>query len=915
MMHPTPRRRRRAALAPLATIATALLLTTGTAGAANAEPPARDAKLDVPPKTAPGLEPARDAVERLLGEASDGFDLAMLESADGADAYEITSKRNHVRVAATDSATAIAGVNAYLATIGQSVSWNVRNLDPEAALPLPAEPITATSNVSHRFYGNDTEDGYTGAYRTWDEWEREIDELAALGFNEVFMPVGSEAVYAEVLEQFGYSAEEARAWIPLPGHQPWWLLQNMSGYPAGTSEALLEERTELGRKIADRLRELDMTPVLPGYFGTVPTDFADRNADARVEPQGGWVGFQRPGWLDPNSAVFPAVAEAFYEASEEKLGASNAYKMDVLHEGGRRGSVDVPGATRAIETALQTAQPGATWVLLGWQNNPPEDVAAAVDPETTFIVDGLSDRWARGDLEAKWSGVPYAFGTIWNFGGHTTMGAELAKWNELFDEWLNRDGSRVDGIAALPEGGLNNPAAIDFFAGLAWRDGPIDVNAWFDAWTERRYGVDDPELKAAWRILAETAYTLPDNEGYSEAHDGLYGARPSLSASAAATWSPGSLSYDPDRFAEALDHLLAAAPAAGGNASYRYDLMDVARQVTSNTSRVLLPQLQQAYGMRDRAAFTGLSEEWLGNMDLLDAIVATQPQTLFGRWIADARAAGADAAEADRLEFDARSIVTTWGDRSAVDAGLNDYANREWQGLVSTYYKDRWERFFASIQTAFDIGRAPASIDWYAVGAEFTASTATSAFLTEPEGDIVELAGRAVEAHDATVPDVPEPPTAGEHFLSDLPFASVSLNAAYGPIERDTEIGEAAYGDGKPIRLAGVEYGKGLGVNSPTTIGFNLGGQCSAFAAVVGIDDIMNKAGASPNVIFRVVADGEVRYDSGAMTKGLAAEVDVDVTGVERLELVVDPNAAGSPAGQAEWWDRADWADAIVTCG
>lgn len=143
----------------------------------------------------------------------------------------------------------------------------------------------------------------------------------------------------------------------------------------------------------------------------------------------------------------------------------------------------------------------------------------------------------------------------------------------------------------------------------------------------------------------------------------------------------------------------------------------------------------------------------------------------------------------------------------------------------------------------------------------------------------------------------------------------MQLNPAYGPIERDTEIGEAAAGDGQPIRIAGVQYAKGLGMNSPTTVSFHLGGQCTRFTSVVGIDDIMNKAGASPDVIFRVLADGELRYDSGAMTKGLSAHVSIDVTGAQMLTLVVDPDAAGSPAGQAEWWDRADWADAEVVCG
>ncbi|WP_309128797.1 alpha-N-acetylglucosaminidase TIM-barrel domain-containing protein [Microbacterium sp.] len=913
-MSPTPRR---ALLALTASVAAVALATFGATSAANADDErVRYANLRVPAQTDESLEPARAALERILGDNADAFDLVTMPRTGDVDRYEVTSKRNHVRIAATDPATAITATNAYLGTVGQSISWNARNIDSAARLPLPQQPIRATSNVSHRFYGNDTEDGYTGAYRTWEQWQREIDELAALGFNEVFMPVGSEAVYAEVLQEFGYTDEEARAWIPLPSHQPWWLLQNMSGYPAGTSESLLDARAKLGRKIADRLRELGMTPVLPGYFGTVPTDFAERNPDARVEPQGDWVGFRRPGWLDPNSDAFARIASEFYQTSERLLGASGAYKMDVLHEGGRRGSVDVPAATRAIEAALQTAHPGATWVLLGWQNNPPADVAAAVDPATTFIVDGLSDRYdGRSDLERQWSGVPYAFGTIWNFGGHTTMGAELTTWNERYYEWLDKDGSRVDGIAAMPEGGLNNPVALDFFAGLAWREGPVDIDTWFDAWTERRYGVVDAELKAAWRILAETAYTLPDNDSYSEAHDGLFGATPSLSASRAATWSPGSFSYDPQRFAEALEHLLAAAPTAGANAAYRYDLMDVARQVTSNTSRLLLPQLQEAYGMRDRAAFTALSAKWLANIDLLDAIAGTQPQMLLGRWIADARAAAADSSEADRLEFDARSIVTTWGDRNAGSAGLNDYANREWQGLVGTYYKDRWMRFFDSIQTSFDTGRAPARIDWYAVGAEFTTSTDRSGFLTDPDGDIIALAERAQAAHLATARELPAPPSAGTHFLSDLPFAAIDINPSYGPVERDTEIGEAAAGDGQPIRIAGVQYEKGLGVNSPTTISFHLGGQCSRFTATVGIDDIMNKAGASPNVIFRVLADGELRYDSGAMTKGLSAHVSVDVTGAQMLTLVVDPNAAGSPAGQAEWWDRADWADAEAVCG
>ena len=35
---------------------------------------------------------------------------------------------------------------------------------------------------------------------------------------------------------------------------------------------------------------------------------------------------------------------------------------------------------------------------------------------------------------------------------------------------------------------------------------------------------------------------------------------------------------------------------------------------------------------------------------------------------------------------------------------LSDYANRDWDGLVETFYKPRWEMFFNAVLDAFDAG-------------------------------------------------------------------------------------------------------------------------------------------------------------------------------------------------------------------
>lgn len=867
----------------------------------------------------PAMISAEQVLQRWTGEAAAKFDLQVLPKSDGQDSYLVSASGGRVSIKASTPSTALAGFNAYLGrALHQSVSWNSSSLDLPALLPGIAE-FSDTANVAHRFVNNDTEDGYTGAYRSLADWKNLIDVYAMHGLNEVFLPVGSEAVYFDVFQQFGYSKADLLKWIPQAGHEPWWLLQNMSGSPDQMTESALNERAALGKSIADYLHSLGMTPVLPGYFGTVPDNFTTKNPAAKTVPQGGWAGgYQRPSWLDPTNSVFAPVAEAFFAASEQRLGSSTMYKMDLLHEGGKVGDVNVSSASKAVEGALQRARPGAVWVLLGWQNNPPQQVISAVNPATTFIVDGLSDRYAK-DRESDWKGIPYAFGTIWNFGGHTAMGSQLSLQNQRYFEWLHKSGSAMKGLAILPEGGENNPAAFDFFAGLAWRNGPVDLSQWFADFALRRYGQSDANAAAAWEILRATAYDLPSNDGWSEPAEGLYSAAPSLTAVNAASWSPTKQRYDSDALAKALPLLLLASPSVKKTATYQYDLMDVSRQVLSNLSRELLPKIKTSFENKNLADFQKGTELWLSSIDLMDQIAGTNSQQLLGKWLAAARAAGNSDAEKDANERDARSLITLW---SPELTDLNDYANREWSGLLGGYYKARWSAYFASLTAQLTGQGNQAAPEWNSMGQAFIAGTASyepeNGYRTEPQGDLLKLAAQAqlryteIKAFKPGLKPLPEPPGPGVTQLSDLPFVQDQFDARFGPTARDTEVGDMQTKIKRPLTLGGVVYPKGLGVNSPSTVSFNLAGQCSRFNAVAGIDATMDVLGKSPNVIFNVLADGKNIYSSGAFRGTVAGKqaplkIDLDLAGVKILALNVDPNGSTD-------FDRADWADAKVQC-
>lgn len=705
---------RRALLSAAGVLGAGTSLVSRSPAHAASRTPASGAAQDAPHATF-ATGPAADAVHRLLPGHADQFTLRALPTGDGEERFRVTGSTGHVTVEGTSPAVLLTGVHWYLKYVcGAHLSWNGSQTALPARLPAPARPLERSTALRHRFALNDTNDGYTAPYADWSYWERMIDILALHGCNEVLVIAGMEAVYQRTLMEFGYSDAEARAWLPAPAYQPWWLLQNLSGYGGPLSAGLIAARAQLGRRIADRLRELGMAPVLPGYYGHVPTGFAARyGGDAHVVPQGTWHGFERPDWLDPRTDAFAAVAAAFYRHQQDVFGAAGHFKMDLLHEGGTAGDVPVPDAARGVQRALDVAHPDATWVILGWEANPLPELLDAVDKSRMLIVDGVSDRYTSvTDREQDWGGTPYAFGTIPNFGGRTTLGARAHIWNEKFFAWRDKADSALVGTAYLPEATDRDPAAFELFSELAWSSGPVDRPAWFASYADFRYGARDDGARAAWGVLEATAYQQHAVQR-SDPHDSLFAARPDLAAARAAQYAPSDLTYDPARFDGALTGLLAVAAPLRRSGAYGHDLVDVARQALEHRSRQYLPRLKDAYDRGDEATFRTLTTLWLNLMRLTDDVAGTHPDFLLGPWVNDARRMATDDAERAEFERTAKALVTVWGDRTTAGT-LHEYANRSWHGLVADFYLPRWQTWLDELTDALHEGRAPTPVDWFA---------------------------------------------------------------------------------------------------------------------------------------------------------------------------------------------------------
>jgi alpha-N-acetylglucosaminidase len=610
----------------------------------------------------------------------------------------------------------------------------------ELSWPQLAEKIRLVSPYRYRYFFNYCTFSYSMAWWGWQEWERELDWMALHGVNLALAIVGAEAVWPKVLRRFGFGEDEIFKYLPGPAYLPWFHMGNLEGHGGPLSPAWLDRQVELGQRILARMRELGIEPVLQGFYGMVPSQLRLKRPAARVVPTGNWNGTTRPSLLDPTDPLFAEMAEAYYEEQERLFGPARFFGGDPFHEGGDPGQLDVTAGGRAIQQAMQAAHPGSIWVLQGWQENPSEALLRGLDPLHTLILDLFCETVSVCETRGGFKSIPWVWGAVLNFGGNTPSHGKLDLIARKLSQAAHRSNPPAPcGLGGLMEGFHSNPVNWELLFELAWLPEPFDLAAWLADYAHARYGKTDRHVEAAWRVFSETIYAQPG------AAEPLVCAQPALGLDRVTTWGSAQLAYEPARLEQAAGLFLEAADALGGVDTYRYDLVDITRQVLENRAQSLYHQVVAAFEHQKRADFDASCHDFLDLIDDLDRLLASRPEFLLGRWLTAARAMAADDREADRFEGNARMLLTTWGERAAaIEGGVNDYAYREWAGSIKGYYRPRWEMFFTDLRARLE-GSPRQEIDWFAWERGWVDRRDT--FPQEPDGDAVAIARQLHEKY------------------------------------------------------------------------------------------------------------------------------------------------------------------------
>lgn len=638
-----------------------------------------------------GPQAARGLVQRLLPGHADRFHFEVLPPVDGCDVFEIESRDDRVVIRGNNGVALAAGLNWYLNHFCHChVSLHGRQLNLPDPLPAVTPKVRQVTWTRHRYFLNYCCFGYSLPWWDWDQWEQLIDWMALHGVNLPLSVTGQEAVWQKICRELGMSDQEIAEFLAGPPYLPFQWMGCLDGWGGPLPQSWIDRHGELAQKILARQRELGMTPVLQGFTGHVPAAVAQKFPDARLH-RIEWIEWQTH-LLDPLDPLFARIARLFLEEQTRRFGTDHFYAADTFIEmTPPRGEVEyLDRLSRAIYHGMTATDPQAVWVLQGWAfmfkrefwtQDRVRAFLDAVPDDRLLVLDLFCESRPMWSETEAFCGKPWAWCNIQNFGNTVFLGGPLKKIAEELPRAREHAGSGwLAGLGFVNEGLGYNPVIHDLMFEMAWRNEPPDVESWITDYARHRYGRANAQAAEAWRNLLSAVYRVPSGSRSVVAR------MPTLAGQ-------GYPAYNNAQLAAAWEALLGASEALAEADTYRYDLVNVARQVLSNHAAVLHREVVKAWQAKDAPALEQASQRFLQLMGEMDELLATRPEFLLGRWLEDAKRWGTSDAERARFEWNARRVLTLWGEGPAID----DYARKEWSGMIDGYYRPRWERCFQEL--------------------------------------------------------------------------------------------------------------------------------------------------------------------------------------------------------------------------
>ena len=647
------------------------------------------------------VEQAQALAARLSAPLAGKVEFHKIDSEQGKDVFTLEGRGGKVVIGGNNANSMAVGLNRYLNRYCKvTVSWYA---DVPVQLPkvLPDVPNAerVTARVPQRFFLNYCTWGYTMPFWGWHDWERLIDWMALNGVNMPLAITGQEAVWYNVWTSLGMSGEQVRNYFTGPAYLPWHRMANIDGWCGPLPKEWLDSQTTLQQRIVERERALNMRPVLPAFAGHVPGELKKLFPDADIQALGGWAGFDqqyRTYFLNSEDPLYSRIQRLFLEEQTRLFGTDHIYGIDPFNE------VDPPSfepdylnkVTKHIYESLTAVDPEAEWLQMAWflyyqskdyTRERTRAMLTGVPQGKMTMLDyycEYKEMWREHD---SFYGLPFIWCYLGNFGGNTNVQGRVKEAGERIERALKESGGNMVGIGSTLEGLDVQQFPYEYILEKAWDIAKTDEQV-INELADRHAGSENKQVRKAWQLLYDNVLNItPGNF-----------AAPLTCSYPALGKENRTVKYNPSDLLAVWDALLAQDRVTTD--AMTIDLVWVGRQLLGDLFLTEKQEFDKACKQRDKnAAFThsALMVELLSDLDDLNS---HHPHATLSHWLQQARNLGKSGKVKDYYEMNARRLITTWG------GSLNDYACRNWSGLMWEYYGKRWDIYIREATSALISG-------------------------------------------------------------------------------------------------------------------------------------------------------------------------------------------------------------------
>lgn len=640
---------------------------------------------------------AQALVKRIAPKFASAVVFHQEKNTDQKDFYQLQFQDGQLHITANSANSMAVGFHYYLKNYCKtSVSWFADNqIVLPKKMPVFSGMIKNEARVENRFFLNYCTYGYTMPWWKWRDWERFIDWMALNGVNLPLAIAGQEKIWLNVWKKFGLTDQEIRSYFTGPAYLPWHRMANIDHWEGPLPMSWIDGQAALQKRILERVRSFNMKPVLPAFAGHVPKALKDKFPKAKITSLGEWGNFReeyQSYFLDSFDPLFNQIQEEFLKEQTKEFGTDHIYGTDPFNE------VTPPSwepqyladVSQHIYESLTRVDKEAKWLQMGWifyfmqdkwTNERIKAYLQAVPQDKMIMLDYFCDNvevWKRTDA---FFGQPYIWSYLGNFGGNTTLHGNLKDVDEKLENTFNNGGKNLWGIGATLEGFGNNPIMYEFVLDKAWAKNK-SMQSFVKNYADSRVAQENLNAQEAWKVLSEKIYI-----DYSDVGKGdLTNSKPSLKGHFNWTVNP-QIKYQNKDLLQAWELLIKA---NGSTDTYNDDLTVVGKQVLGNLFVTYRDDFTMAYEAKDLPKMKLQGQKMLELIQDIDLLLASNKNSLVGKWIEDAKAITDLPSEKAYYEKDARKIITVWGEKGR---DLNDYANRSIAGLMKDYYGGRWKIF------------------------------------------------------------------------------------------------------------------------------------------------------------------------------------------------------------------------------